>query len=252
MAKKVDPKAKAKKQKMIAIVGGVLLLGLMAFQVPRTMKMLNAKPPPQPVPVAAPTAVPTSDPSILPTPGTAVGAATPAPSGGGTGSLISSDIAPAPQAGQLIAFGRFSSKDPFKQQVDPDALQTGGTGDSGGTGSTPGSSPSTPGSQPATGGGGGGVVQPTVPGGSTPSAPAGSAVISVNGTEEKVAVKADFPKDQPVFTLVSLTGGVAKVAIAGGAFASGAPTVTLKKGTAVTLVNTADGSRYELKLVSLG
>jgi hypothetical protein len=252
MAKKVDPKAKAKKQKMIAIVGGVLLLGLMAFQVPRTMKMLNAKPPAQPVPVAAATAVPTSDPSILPTPGTAGGVATPAPSGGGTGSLISSDIAPPPQAGQLIAFGRFSSKDPFKQQVDPDALQTGGTGDSGGTGSTPGSSPSTPGSQPATGGGGG-VVQPTVPGGSTPpSAPAGSAVISVNGTEEQVAVKANFPKDQPVFTLVSLSGGMAKVAIAGGALASGAPTLTLKKGKAVSLVNTADGTRYELKLVSVG
>jgi hypothetical protein len=249
MAKKIDKaKAKAKKQKMIAIVGGVLLLALMAFQVPRTMKMLNAKAPEQPVPVAAPTAIPTSDPSILPTPGTAGGAAIPAPSGGGTGSLISSDLAPAPQSGQLIAFGRFSSKDPFKQQIDPNALQSGGTGDTGGK-AVP--SPSTPGNQPSKGGGGG-IVQPTVPGGSTPSAPAGSAVISVNGTEERVAVKADFPKDQPVFTLVSLSGGVAKVAIAGGALASGAPTLTLKKGKAVSLVNTADGTRYELKLVSVG
>ena len=39
--KKFDPKAKAKRQKMIAAVGGVLLLGLLAFQVPRTMKMLK-------------------------------------------------------------------------------------------------------------------------------------------------------------------------------------------------------------------
>src|SRR5436305_5160107 len=42
MAKKVDPvAAKAAKQKKLAIVGGVLLLAVLAFQVPRTMKMLN-------------------------------------------------------------------------------------------------------------------------------------------------------------------------------------------------------------------
>jgi hypothetical protein len=253
MAKKFDPKAKAKKQRIYAIVGGVLLLGLLAFQVPRTMKMLNAKPPADPVPVAAPTTVPTTDPSILPTPGSAAGGSAPASSGTGTG-LISSDLAPAPQAGQLIAFGRFSSKDPFKQQIDPDALQTGGTATGGGGGAggngESGSTPSTPGSQPAAGGGG--VVQPTKPGGSAPAAPAGSAIISVNGVEETVAAKTDFPKDQPVFTLVSLSGGKAKIAIAGGAFASGAPTVTLERGKAITLVNTADGIRYELKLVAVG
>jgi hypothetical protein len=95
-------------------------------------------------------------------------------------------------------------------------------------------------------------VQPTKPGASGPSVPAGSALISVNGIEETVAAKADFPKDAPVFTLVSLGGGEAKIAIAGGALASGAPTMTLKKGKAVTLVNTADGTRYELKLVAVG
>ncbi len=41
MAKSFDPKAKAKRQKIIAAAGGVLLLGLLAFQVPRTMKMLH-------------------------------------------------------------------------------------------------------------------------------------------------------------------------------------------------------------------
>src|SRR5205823_11460534 len=41
MAKKIDPKAKAKKQKIYAAIGGMLLLGLLAFQVPRTMKMLH-------------------------------------------------------------------------------------------------------------------------------------------------------------------------------------------------------------------
>jgi hypothetical protein len=247
MAKKVDPKAKAKRQKMIAVVGGVLLLGLLAFQVPRTMKMLNAKPPADPVPVAAPTTVPTSDPSVLPTPGSA-GGSTSTPAGSATsGALTNSDLAPPPQAGQLIAFGRFSSKDPFKQQVDQKGLQGGGAG--GPSSSSSSSSSSSAGSIPASGGSG--VVQPGGSG-SVPSTPAGSAVISVNGAAEKVAVKADFPAAQPVFTLVSLGGGQARVAIAGGAFASGTPTVTLKLGKAVTLVNTADGTRYELKLVSVG
>ena len=41
MAKKIDPKAKAKRQKIFAAIGGVILLGLLAFQVPRTMKMLH-------------------------------------------------------------------------------------------------------------------------------------------------------------------------------------------------------------------
>jgi hypothetical protein len=246
MAKKVDPKAKAKRQKMFAAVGGVLLLGLLAFQVPRTMKMLNAKPPADPVPVAAPTTVPTSDPSVLPTPGSAGGSTSTPVASSSSGSLTNSDLAPSPAAGQLIAFGRFSSKDPFKQQVDPNALQTGSR--SGPSPSSSSSSSSPAGSIPATGGGG---VVDTGGSGSAPSAPAGSAVISVNGAEEKVAVRADFPAAEPVFTLVSLAGGRAKIAIAGGAFASGAPTVTLKLGKAVTLVNTADGTRYELKLVSL-
>jgi hypothetical protein len=247
--KKFDPKAKAKRQKIIAAAGGVLLLGLLAFQVPRTMKMLNPPATEAPAPVAAPTTLPTADPSVLPTPGTSGGTAT-APAGGGAAAgLISSDAAPPAQAGQLIAFGRFTSKDPFKQQVDPDALQNGGGSTSGG-GKKGGSSPSTSGSQPAVGGGGGGVVQP-VPGASGPSVAAGSALISVNGAEEIVAAKADFPKDEPVFTLVSIGRGEVKIAIAGGALASGAPTMTLKKGKAVTLVNTADGTRYELELVSV-
>jgi hypothetical protein len=241
MAKKVDMKAKAKRQKIMAAVGAVLLLALLVFQVPRTMKMLNAKAPEQPVPVAAPTTVPT-DPSVLPTPATAGGTSS-APAGGVGASLISSDTAPAPAAGQLIAFGRFESKDPFKQQIDPDSLANSGSSSSSGS---DGGSPASPGGKPSTGG----VVNPTSP--SSPGIPAGSAVIAINGAKETVAVRANFPKDQPVFTLVSLKGGEAKIAIAGGAFASGSPTMSLKKGKAVTLVNTADGTKYELELVSVG
>ncbi|MEP7335934.1 MAG: hypothetical protein ABI717_09150 [Actinomycetota bacterium] len=234
MAKKVDLKAKAKRQKIIAAVGGVLLLAVLAFQVPRTMKMLSAKPPPPaPVAVAPGTTVP-SDPSVLPTPGTVGGGAAPTASGDGT--LVDSDPKPVAANGQLISFGRFSSKDPFVEQVDE--TQAGGSG-----GSTP--APGGPGVTPV-----GGVV-PVSPTAGSPGV-AGSAVISVNGVQESVAAGGEFPKESPVFRLVKVVGGEARIGIAGGALASGSPTVTLRKGKAVTLVNTADGTRYELKLVSVG
>jgi hypothetical protein len=246
MAKKTDLKAKEKKQKIIAAVGGVLLLGLLAFQVPRTMKMLNQSATPPPPPATAPATVPT-DPSVLPTPGAVGEGAGPTASGGGT--LVDSDLQPTAATGQLEAFGRFSSKDPFVEQI-----QEPGSG-GGGSGSGSSSSGSGGSKQPSEPGDGGVVGKPSAPsggGGSKPSAAAGSAVISVNGTEETVAVGGDFPKDSPVFTLVKLVGGDARIAIAGGALASGSPTTTLEKGKTLTLVNTADGTRYELKLVSVG
>ncbi len=240
MAKKVDLKKKAKRQKMIAAGGGVLLLAILAFQVPKTMKMMNAEPlPPPPAAVAPGTTVP-SDPSVLPTPGTVGGGASPAASGDGT--LVDSDPKPVAATGQLISFGRFSSKDPFAEQIDE--TQAGGGGGSTPT-PTPTPTPSSPGATPVAG-----VVQVTPTAGSP--GVAGSAVISVNGVQETVAAGGEFPKESPVFRLVKVIGGEARIGIAGGALASGSPTVTLHKGKAVTLVNTADGTRYELKLVSVG
>jgi hypothetical protein len=139
--------------------------------------------------------------------------------------------------GQLISFGRFKSKDPFAEQIDE--TQTGG----GDGGSTP--TPSSPGATSV-----GGVV-PVSPTAGSPAV-SGSAVISVNGVQETVAAGGEFPKESPVFRLVKVVGGEARIGIAGGALASGSPTVTLRKGKAVTLVNTADGTRYELKLISVG
>jgi hypothetical protein len=235
MAKRVDLKAKAKRQKIMAGGGALLLLALLAFQVPRMMKMLNQEPPPI-APAAAPSTVP-GDPSVLPTPGTVGGGAAPTASGGGT--LVDSDLTPAPATGQLVAFGRFASKDPFKQQIDERATATADGGEEAG-------------SKPAEEGSGvlPGTGKPGAP--APPAAAAGSAVIAVNGAEETVAAGADFPHDSPVFKLVKLTSTSARIAIAGGSFASGSPTVTLEQGKTLTLVNTADGTRYELKLVSIG
>lgn len=84
-----------------------------------------------------------------------------------------------------------------------------------------------------------------------PSARTG-ARISVDGSTDGVAVGATFPASDPVFRLVSVSGRTAKVAIDGGSYASGEATITLTKGQPVTLVNTADGTRYRVVLVATG
>jgi hypothetical protein len=78
----------------------------------------------------------------------------------------------------------------------------------------------------------------------------GGAVIEVNGKTGSVAAGGTFPKADPTFRLVSLANGVALIGIANGAYSSGAQTVSLKAGKKLTLVNTSNGLRYELRLVS--
>ena len=150
----------------------------------------------------------------------------------------SSPRQPTVQDGQLASFSRFASKDPFSQQLsDVQSFLS--------------SLPAAPRAEapPIRG-------LPSVPG----NAPApGSAVISVNGTLYTVATKTDFPQPSatdpavvPLFHLVSVTAHTATISIAGGSYATGAPTVTLKENKPVTLMNTADGTRYTLVLKPLG
>src|SRR5260221_3146447 len=81
-------------------------------------------------------------------------------------------------------------------------------------------------------------------------AKATTATISVNGAKSTVLVGKSFPSAAPVFSLVSMTGSSAEIGIAGGSYESGAATVTLTKGKTVTLLNTADGTRYVLRLAA--
>jgi hypothetical protein len=226
MAKKFDAKAKAKRQKIIAAVLGLVLLGALAWAVPSVLSSMNKKPPAASA-VAAPPPATTPPAGAAPT-GTPVSAAAPA------GTLADSDPPAQAAAGQLLSFDRFESKDPFAQQA-----------------TTP-AKPASP-SEPA------GAVNtatpkrpPPPPPPPTADAKPSTAKISVNGETEEVSVGAAFPTDDPVFQLVSLTSNSAKVSIAGGSLSSGAATVTLTKGKKVTLMNTADGTRYDLLLVSVG
>jgi hypothetical protein len=234
MARKLDPKAKAKRQKIIAVVGGVILLVLLAWRVPPVIALMNKKPPTAgSTPVTAPTPV---VPGVPPT------SAAPAP-----GDLVDSAIVPVAGPGQLVSFGRFVSKDPFVPQAGKRCVDTAGVTIPCPARSAGGSQPRRPIKRPASE-----FDQPS--GSNRTSKPAGrsSAQISVNGASQGVSVNATFPSGDPVFRLVSVAAGSARVAIDGGSYASGDSSITLKKGEPVTLVNTADGTRYRVVLVSIG
>jgi hypothetical protein len=225
MAKAFDPKAKAKRQKIIAAVGGVILVVLLVWRVPPMIALMNKKPPPNNSSVTAP--APVAGSPALPVPATP---ATP----GASAALVDNDLAPQPEVGQLVSFDRFVSKDPFAQQ-----LRAPGSGSA--TAAKPGGRPHKPVkvNEPE--------LDPTPVPKPTTQAPE-SAQISVDGASETIAVGGSFPAQEPLFKLVSVGKGSAKIAIEGGTYASGAQTLTLKKGRPVTLLNTADGTQYRLLL----
>jgi len=234
--KHVDPlKAKQKRQKVIAAVLGVLFVGVLAFQVPRVMKMMKTPPNPH-ANDSVTTTTATGTPSLAAP--TLRGAEQPATIDPTTGAPVAVSATPPVQDGQLASFSRFASKDPFNQQLSDDK------------GSSPTSSSSGGGSGSGSAGSGGTSSPPQIPRGSKPQP--GSAVISVNGTLYTVATASDFPQANPLFHLVSVRAHSATISIAGGTYSSGAATVTLKENKPVTLVNTADGTRYTLILKPLG
>jgi hypothetical protein len=243
-------KEKAAKQKKIAIVAGVLFVVLLAVQGPKTMKLLKGRAPAEPVVATTTpngttttTAAP-ADPNSLAAP-TLAGSPTVATT---TTSDTSGLVASVPlqvDPGQLQNFQRFVTKDPFAAQVSSNGKPVSG---SSGSTSGPKSSGSTKGS-----GGKSSTPSTTVPitttsPSSPPQPPPGAAVISLNGVLMSVPANTDFPLTSPLFHLISLTASTAKVAIAGGSYANGAPSLTLKLKTPLTLQNTADGSKYTLIL----
>ena len=240
MARKtVDPlKAKQKKQKILAAVLGVLFVGLLAFQGPRVWKQLHPPATVQRASYETATTTTSSTPSLA-APSLSSGTQAPAASGSTDPSLASS-TAPTLADGTLTSFSRFASKDPFAQQISDEKSSS--------------SSSSSGGSSKSSGGG---KKSPSNSGGTAPTP--GTAVISVNGTLYTVAVGSNFPEASatdpsvvPLFHLVSVTAHSAKISIAGGSYSSGAATVTLLENKPVTLMNTADGTRYRLILKPVG
>ena len=261
-AKRVDPlKAKEAKQKKIAIGGAVLLLALLGIQGPKTLKMLKG-------PQAVTTPASTAAAPATTTPAT--GAATPAGTAAGEtpaepaaelSAVADSDLAPEAEPGQLATFQRFESKDPFAQQAEAVAAPAPRSEPNDGAATAPAQAASTAKPAPAAAAPSGDAAgeQAVDSGftttGSTADAPelAATTSISVNGRAEDVAVEGTFPKDQPTFVLVKLAkdGKSVEIGIAGGEYADGDDTITLALGKKLTLQNTADGSRYELELLTI-
>ncbi|MFN2469675.1 MAG: hypothetical protein ABR583_01545 [Gaiellaceae bacterium] len=224
MARVNAQQARQARQKKMIIGGAVLLAIVLVIQVPRTMKMLSGSSTPA---SAAPT------PAAVPTP--IVPAATATPS-----------APPAVEAGKLASLDRFSSKDPFAEQISASvasapAAEPAAQADEGGNEAAP-----------------AGSTQPTAfqigsaskPGKSAATSGAQTASLTVNGKQERVTLSKLFPAADPVFKLLSVGEDTAEISIAGGSFKDGGKTITLTVGKAVTLMNTASGKRYVIQLAS--
>jgi hypothetical protein len=250
MAKKtVDPlKAKQAKQKKIAIAAGVLFVLLLAVQGPKTMKRLHGGSSGADWRTADAAAVASAAPPaglVAPTlSGTPTTAATTTDEG-----PLASEKPPTAAVGQLATFdNRFASKDPFASQA-PTTTPKPTTPPTPPTPPTSGGGSVVPGSD--SGGSNAGSSSPSSGGSSPTPAARTSAVIAVNGVQELVSAGSDFPAAQPTFHLKSIGAHSAQVSIAGGKYADGAQTLTLDEGKAVTLMNTADGTRYVIRLLSV-
>lgn len=209
--------ARERKQKIFVVVGGVLLLGLMAIQLPR---LLGGS--------STPAAEPAAETTVAGAPTGTVPAAV-------SRVVLVENRPPGAGPGKLTSFSVFSAKDPFVQQVvDPSSLEE--VAQSSGGGSRQGSAK--PPSKEFTVGG---------------AAPA-LTIISVNGARQALEPGTTFPAGDPVFVLVTEQpdAKTAVIGIAGGTYSSGAKTTKLKVGKPLTLVNTTTGARYRVVLVVVG
>jgi hypothetical protein len=225
---------KDRRMKRIAIGGVVVLAAVLAFEIPHLAKRGGAgSTPPAATTSTTPSATPTTTPS-----GTAA-AATPTPTGAPT-VLPNSDVAPSRSKSQLFSFTHFQGKDPFVQQVnDNTGLPAGATGSTSSDSTSSAPSGATPYTAP--------TAQTTA---ARTLATSGTARISINGRVEMVRVGKSFPSVNPLFRLVSISHGLVRIGIANGSYSSGAQTVTLAAGRSLTLVDTADGIRYTLRLLA--
>jgi hypothetical protein len=209
--------ARERKQKIFVAVGGLVLVALLAIQLPRLLGGSSSSG------GASDTTSTVAD----------SGSA-----GGGTAPVTATRALTA-LSGQLTSFTRFGAKDPFVQLVKLNG--TSSPSSSAGThpaASAPKPAPKTP-TQSFTVG-----AQPT----------ASMTVISVNGARQALSAGTRFPAADPVFVLVAEQAKSKSViiGIAGGAYSSGSRTTKLVVGKPLVLVNTTTGARYKLVLIAVG
>lgn len=234
--------SKERRQKQIAVGGAILLAILLAFELPHYLGGgSSSSSPPAGTTAATATTATTAAANGTPTasastsPSSAAAAMTPRTHT----RLPNSDVPPARKKSQLASFEHFDSKDPFVQQVSAETAPT-----------SPAPAPALGGSSAPAGGGPSNGVPAQQTAARVTLGRETAATIEVNGKPETVQVGSTFPSTNPIFKLVSLSNGAAEIGIANGAYSSGAQTVSLTVGNPLTLVDTADGVRYELQLLS--
>jgi hypothetical protein len=222
-----NPRAdRERKQKMFVVIGGVVLLALMAFQLPKLLGGSDSN--------AAGTT--TTDTTVVAGESTVpTDAAVPT-----SVALVDTDRPLAPGPGQLRSFDTFKRKDPFVQQL-ASPSPAAADGAAGAAGEKPAKDRTTP-ATPSKGFSVGGDAALSV------------TVISVNGARQTLAPGMAFPRADPVFVLVSEQPGAKSVvvSVAGGAYANGDRGTKLVLGKPLVLVNTTTGARYRLVLVAVG
>jgi hypothetical protein len=247
--------AKVRRQKQIVAVGSVILLALVGYQLP---KLLGGSSSSAPAPLSTVPVTPS------------------APLAAAPGKLPDTDkVSSQPQYTKLESFSLFKSKDPFVQQLStnvPPPASAPATADP--TGQGAGATPPSPADQgltpattpastvpfpaettsatttPATTTPGSTTPGSTTPVSTTPAVAPTSVLISTNGVCETVNLQGTFPQNENIFRVVWIAkdGKSVKVAVVGGSYDSGEAATTLKMGQTLTLVNTADGTRYVIAL----
>ncbi len=230
--------AKQAKQKKILIVLAIVLVAVLAIQLPRIMGGGSSDAASATDPTATTDGTtPVADPT-----GAVTG--TPVPAAPAT---LTNAVAPVASETQLASFSLFETKDPFVPQIEVEPVP-GTPAAAGGAAPT-----GTKGGGKTAGDKGGAVVggSGASSGGTAAEPKLAFATISVGGDAEPVGLKDAFPKEEPMFVLASLKERSARIGIAGGSLAKG-ETVKLVMGKKLTLVNTATGARYTLQLLYTG
>jgi hypothetical protein len=263
MAKKQNTAAAARerKQKIFVAIGFVILAGLMVLQGPKLLDALKggSSTAPAAQPAAATPATPATDPVTgapvaSPTPSATFVKAPKSSKAELAGVVIVPEQPVKAGDGQLNSFSRFDSKDPFVQQVKPEPLltpaQVGGLKAQ--TSGTP-DAAAKKAAAAAAAAAAAGAGAPAGQAGSTPSVPMNlnMAMLRVNGNLHFVELQKRFPKTDRAFVLKTIKPGRVSISVADGNFVGGG-TLVLRVGRTTTLVNTATGARYVVKLLWVG
>ncbi len=258
-------KHKQARQKKLVLVLTPVLLGVLALQAPKLLAAVggdasSSAAPPAATESASGETPPGASATASDADGTA-NASAGAPAGSTASpapppSLLDTDSPPPSDAFHLVTFTRFRAKNPFERSFTAaeasDAGASAGTAeatsDANASDSSAQTDESAPGSAGASSGADSSRLSPSPAEDEAPNA----ARISTNRKAETVAVDETFPAHDPIFRLVSVKAGAARVALTGGSFSTGQSTVTLRKGHRLVLVSEPGGARYRLELVGVG